>query len=112
MVHIFLLFFLFFPDSRFCCKYRSKSDSHLSGNRGFCQNTEILTYRQCGAFAALEKRPNVLQQGAVRSCKRRRQFCLNTFETFPLLMSQRLFKSCSSSSVWLLPCCVRPATSM
>lgn len=45
------------------------------------------------------KGPNMLQQGAVRSCKRRRQLCLNTFGTFPLLVSQRLFKSCSSSRV-------------
>lgn len=94
MVHIFLLFsssldfFFFFGhdffDSGSCCKYRNRSDSHLSGNCGVCQNV--------GCLLLWRKGPNMLQQGAVRSCKRR-QLCLNTFETFPLLVSQRLFKS-------------------
>lgn len=43
--------------------------------------------------------PEMLQQAAVRSCKRRRQLCLNMFEIFPLMMSQRLLQCCTSSSV-------------
>lgn len=44
----------------------SRSDSHPSGNCGFCQNTEILMYRhqQCGAFAALEKRAKCAAAGS------------------------------------------------
>lgn len=74
---------------------------HPSGNCGFCQNTEILMYRQrlCGAFAALEKRAKYAAAGSGEVSCKRRQLCLNMLKTFLLLVSQRLFKSCSLSRV-------------
>lgn len=58
-------------------------------------------YRQwlCGAFAALEKRAKYAAAGSGEVSCKRRQLCLNMLKTFLLLVSQRLFKSCSLSRV-------------
>lgn len=108
-VHIFLLFvylFFFFLDMIFLTLGHAANTGAGQTRTpletaGFARTLRSWrTDRGCVRHWLLwRKGPNMLQQGAVRSCKRRRHLCLEVFETFPLLMSQRLFKSCSSSRV-------------